>query len=103
MKKLFKYIFIILLLILLAVAAFIYTFDANKYKQEIAAVAGAITGRPVTINGDVDISVYPWIGVKLNDVIIENSPGFSRKDFASIGQFDISVKITPLLQKQLDI
>ena len=103
LKKLFKYILIFLLLVLLAVAAFVYTFDANQYKDEMAEVVGSIIGRPVSIRGDVDISVYPWIGVKINDMTIDNNSGFSRKKFASIGQFDISVRIIPLFQKQLDI
>ena len=103
MKKLFKFILILLLLILLAVAAFAYTFDANKYKEEVAEVIGLIVNRPVNIKGDVDISFYPWIGVKLNDMVIENNSGFSRKKFATIGQFDISIKILPLLEKRLDI
>lgn len=103
MKKLFKYILILLLLILLAVAAFVYTFDANKYKKEVAEVVALMIGQAVSIRGDVDISVYPWIGIKLNDVTVYNNSGFSRKNFATIGQFDISVKIIPLLQKRLDI
>ena len=103
MKKLFKFILILLLLVLLAVAAFVYTFDANKYKKEVAEIVGVIIGQPVSIKGNVDISVYPWIGIKLNDMVIKNNSGFSRKNFATIGQFDISVKIMPLLEKRLDI
>ncbi|MDH5388837.1 MAG: AsmA family protein [Gammaproteobacteria bacterium] len=103
MKKLLKYLSILLFLVLLASAAFVYTFDANQYKKEVADVIGSLLDRPVTIKGDVDISVYPWIGIKLNDLNIENKPGFSRTNFASIGQFDISIKIIPLLQKKLDI
>ena len=103
MKKLFKYILIFLILILLAVGAFVYTFDANQYKEEVADVIEAVIGRPVSINGDVDISVYPWIGIKLNEMVVANGPGFSRKNFATIGQFDVSVQIMPLLEKRLDI
>ncbi|MDH5613078.1 MAG: AsmA family protein [Gammaproteobacteria bacterium] len=103
MKKLFKYTFIFLLLILLAVTVFIYTFNANQYREELAGAVGAVLGRPVSISGDLDITLYPWIGVKLNDVTIENNSGFSKKNFATIGQFNISVKVLPLFQKQLDI
>lgn len=103
MKKLFKYTLVLLLLVLLAVAGFVYTFDANKYKNEISAMIEDIVNRPVTISGDVAISVYPWIGVKLNEVTIENAQGFSKSEFATIGQFDINVKLLPLLQKHLDV
>jgi len=60
-------------------------------------------GQPVKIAGDIEVSVYPWIGVKINDVTVENGPGFSKKIFATIGQFDIKTKIIPLLQKRLEI
>lgn len=103
MKKLLIFILILLVLIISASAAFIYTFDANKYKEEVAEVVTSFVGLPVNIKGDVDISIYPWLGVKLNDVAIENNSGFSRKTFATIGQFDISVNIMPLLEKRLDI
>jgi AsmA protein len=36
-------------------------------------------------------------------VTIGNPPGFSKKNFGNIGQFDIRIKILPLLQKRLDI
>ena len=103
MKKLLKLILILFLLVILAAAAFVYTFDANKYKEEVSEIVGVIIGQPVSIKGNVDISVYQWIGIKLNDMVIKNNSGFSRKNFATIGQFDISVKIMPLLEKRLDI
>ncbi|MDH5711485.1 MAG: AsmA family protein [Gammaproteobacteria bacterium] len=103
MKKIIKIIVLLLFLVVLAAAVFVYTFDANKYKTEIASVAQALTGRTVTIEGDAEISVYPWIGIKLNNVVIDNGAGFSKQTFARIGQFDINVKIIPLLQKRLDI
>ena len=103
MKKLFKYTLLLLLIVLLAGAGFVYTFDANKYKTEISQIIEDIVNRPVTISGDVAISVYPWIGVKLNEVTIENTQGFSKAEFATIGQFDINVKLLPLLQKHLDV
>jgi len=93
----------IVVLLVIAVAGFVYTFDANKYKEEIADLAESATGRPISIAGDMDISLYPWIGIKINDVTIENTAGFSNQTFATIGQFDVRVKIIPLLKKRLDI
>ncbi|MCW8830988.1 MAG: AsmA family protein [Gammaproteobacteria bacterium] len=103
MKKALVVILVLLLLTIVTAATFIYTFDANQYKEEIAHAIGELTNRPVSISGDVEISVYPWIGVKLNQVSIKNKAGFSKTNFATVGQFDISVKISPLLDKQLDV
>lgn len=102
-KTILKVLAGLILLLVVAVAGFVYTFDANNYKQEIAGLAESVTGRPVIIAGDMDISLYPWIGIKVNDVTVQNSPGFTRETFATIGQLDVSIKIVPLLQKRLDI
>jgi AsmA protein len=93
----------LVVLIVIAIAGFIYTFDANNYKEEITELAESVTGRPISVEGDMDISLYPWIGIKINDVTIENTPEFSNKTFATIGQFDVRIKVMPLLQKRLDI
>ena len=103
MKKFITIIFILLLLVVLAVSAFVYMFDANEYKQELAEVAQSYTGRPIALNGDVKLSLYPWIGVQLQNVTIGNKAGFSKKDFASIERFDINIKILPLLFSRLEI
>jgi AsmA protein len=103
MKTFIKFFAGLLVLLVIAAAGFLYTFDANSYKHEIAGLAEAVTGRPISIAGDMDISLYPWIGIKVNEVTIENSAGFSRRTFATIGQLDVSVKIVPLLQKRLEI
>jgi len=89
--------------VILLAAGFIYTFDANKYKNEMAEVVATLIGRQVDIGGDVNISIYPWIGVKLNDLTIENNAGFTKKTFAKIGQFDINIQIMPLLEDRLEI
>ena len=103
MKKVLIAILIVFLLVILLAAGFIYTFDANKYKNEVAEVVATLIGRQVDIGGDVKISIYPWIGVKLNDLTIENNAGFTKKTFAKIGQFDINIQIMPLLEDRLEI
>ena len=102
-KTLAKILAGLVLLFVIAVGVFLYTFDANNYKQEITELAGVMTGRTISIAGDMDISVYPWIGIKVNDVTVGNSAGFSNPVFATIGQLDVSVKIMPLLSRHLDV
>lgn len=103
MKTFLKIFAGLLVIIIIAVVAFVYTFDANNYKQDLTEVVEAITARPVNIAGDIELSLYPWIGIKVNHVTIENPPGFSKKTFATIGQFDIRINIMPLFQKRLNI
>lgn len=103
MKTVVKVFVGIVVLITVAVVGFVYTFDANNYREEITAAVEAVTGRSIKISGDMTISLYPWIGIKIHDMAIENRDGFSRRDFASVDQFDIRVKILPLLERRLDV
>lgn len=102
-KTLLKIFAGVVVLVSAAVIGIVYSFDANNYKEEFADLAEAATGRSLSIAGDVDISLYPWIGLKVHDVSIENPDGFSDRAFATVGQFDVRVKIAPLLQRRLDI
>jgi AsmA protein len=103
MKIFFKIFAGLIVVLILAVVGFVYSFDANNYKEELTEIAESIVGRPITIAGDINISLYPWIGIKIDKVTIDNPVGFSKKTFATIGQFDVRIKITPLIQKRLDI
>jgi AsmA protein len=103
MKTFLKVFTGIVVLLVIAIAGFVYTFDANNYREEIAELIETVTDRPISIAGDMDISIYPWIGIKINDVTIQNAAGFSNRTFASIGQFDVRVKMLPLLKKRLEI
>jgi AsmA protein len=103
MKKLFKIIIGLLLFILLAVAALLITFDANNYKNQITEQVEQQTGRKFKIDGDIQLSVFPWIGLKLEQVALGNAQGFSERAFAEITQLDVKVMVLPLLKKEVQV
>ncbi|MBT8129629.1 MAG: AsmA family protein [Gammaproteobacteria bacterium] len=103
MKTFFKLMAGLIVIVIIALAGFIFTFDANQYKTEITDQLESATGRQINIAGDLDISLYPWIGIKVNDVTVSNNEAFSNKAFLTVGQCDVRVKILPLLQKRLEI
>jgi len=103
-KTFLKIISVFLLLLVVAVTGFVATFDANDYREEVVALAETVTGREISIAGDVDVSVeYPWLSIKVNKIAIDNPPGFGKKTFATIDEFDVSLKIIPLLFDRLNI
>ncbi len=99
--KIFSAVFVLLLI---AVAGFLYTFNANDYRDEMIAIAEAVTGRNISIAGDLEVSLeYPWLGIRLEKISIDNPSGFGDNTFATIDRFDVSLKIIPLLLNRLDI
>ena len=103
MRRSFKFISIFLALVLLVLLAFVATFDANNYKPQIIEQVEKATGRSFSIDGDINLSIFPWIGLKVEDVALGNEKGFKAKNFAAIKQLDIKVNVLPLLKKEVEI
>lgn len=99
----FKIIIILVVLLLLALVAFVATFDANNYKPEIIEQVENATGRSFTIDGEIHLSVFPWVGLKVDNVALGNAEGFKSAQFAAIEQLDIRVNVLPLLKKEVEI
>ena len=107
MKKLIKVVFIlgILLLVLIVGALLIIPRFVNvqKYKPQIEKKVADVTGRQFALNGPINLSLFPWVGVRLSDVHLGNPPGFKEKDFVSVKSFEVRVKVLPLLSKEVEV
>ncbi len=107
MKKGIKWIGIIggILVVLVIVVLLIVPFfvDVQKYKPEIERRVSEATGRPFTIGGDLQLSLFPWIGLTFSDLHLGNPSGFKENDLISIEAFDVKVKLIPLLSKDIQV
>ncbi len=101
-KKTVKYSLGLLLLvmgILLVVPLFI---DVNDYKPQIAKAVEDATGRALQV-GDIEASLFPWIGLRLQDVRLANRAGFSNRDFLKVDSLNIQLDLLPLLSREIEI
>lgn len=107
MKKLLKWIaaIVVVVVVLLVAAAFVLPMivDPNDYKEEISAAVSKKTGRDLTIEGDIKWSVFPSIGIELNDVSLSNPGGFGDQPMLDIGEAGISLKFLPLLKRRVEV
>lgn len=85
---------------LLIIPSFI---DVNKYKPELEKYVSEATGRPLSVGGDVGLSLFPWAGVSFSNLKLGNVPAFTEKDFLTVKSFDVRVKLLPLLSKQVEV
>ena len=90
---LFNCIFIILFIAFIAILALAVTFDANNYKPQIIEQVEKATGRTFTIDGDINLSVFPWVGLKVESASLGNEKGFKAQQFAAIKQLDVKVNV----------
>lgn len=107
MEKPFKAILstIAAIVLLLIAAAFIlpFVFDPNDFKPEIAAAVKEKTGRELVLDGELKLSLFPWIGVSTGKIALSNAPGFQDRPFATIEEGDVKVLLLPLLSKKVDV
>ncbi len=93
----------ILLTIVIALAIWLLTFDANENKDWIAAKFRERTGRELTLGGNIELSIYPWLGLTAERVAIGNATGFSEEPLLSADELAFRIKLLPLLGSRYEI
>ncbi len=72
----------------------------NGVKGQIAETLSQATGRPVTIHR-LSLSVFPWLGIRLDGATLGNAPGFGSVPLARVDDARIEVRILPLLKRRI--
>lgn len=107
MKRLLKWSGIVIggLVILFVLALLIIQmfYDDNKLKLIIERTVENATGREFVLGGEVELSLFPWAGVTLTDVSLGNPKGFGEKPFAAFSEFEVRMKLLPLLAKDVQV
>lgn len=107
MKRLFKMLLILttslIALLLIAILIIVFVIDLNDYKPQIANLVEKQIGRTLTIEGDIHLTFYPWLGFHLGKVSLGNAPGFEEPEFAKFEQAQAKIKVLPLFKKQIEI
>lgn len=102
-KLLFSLVFVVIVLAVLAAVVVTVFVDPNDFKPQIAKFVEDRTGRSLAIDGDLKLSVFPWLGLQLGTTSLGNAKGFQAAEFARIEKVDINVKLLPLLRKELEM
>ena len=85
---------------LLAVPALV---PADTVKEQIARAVGDATGRDVTINGEVSVSLLPRLKLELNDVALANVPGADNANMATLKQLIVQLRVLPLIRREVAV
>jgi len=103
MRLLFKTVIFIVVLVIAALIALPFFINPNDYKQEITEQVENATGRTLTIDGDIGLSVFPWIALELGHLSLSNAEGFKSDTFAKVDAAQVRIKLLPLLSKKLEL
>ena len=94
---------VLLLFVLSTMIAIVILVNPNDYKDQIEQTISEVSGRDLHINGAINLSVFPWLGLELNDVSLDNLPGFSEPHFAEVEKLNIKVALLPLLVLKVEV
>jgi len=75
-------------------------FDPNDFRENISAAVKKSTGRDMTIEGDLSLSVFPWIAVEIGRTKLGNAKGFGDEPFLTFDNARLSVRLLPLILHQ---
>ena len=107
MGRLFKLIGIVigaLVVLVIAVAVGVALFfDPNDYKDQIAAAVANATGRELTLEGDLELRLFPTLSISLGPAQLSNAEGFGEQPFAEIERAALDVALLPLLGRRIEI
>lgn len=99
--KIFLWIvFSVFALILIVAVVLPLVLNPNNYKDDAARVTLEQTGRELKINGDIKLTIFPWLGATVKDVTLANAEGFGPEPFAQVAELNVGVRLMPLLFDQ---
>jgi len=75
-------------------------FDPNDYKTEIAQLAEKKAGISLQINGDINWSVFPWLGLELNQI---NARFQGQPALATLNRAQLAVRLPALLDGKVEM
>jgi len=102
MKRILKYTFISLILLIAILIAVPFFLNVNDYKPLLVEKIKQATGRDIDF-GEIKASLFPWVGVSIEKVRMSNAAGFSSEAFVRADNLDIQVAFMPLLHKEVVI
>ena len=89
-----------LLLVLLAVPMLV---DVERFKPRILSAISDGVGRPVTMDGPLQLSLLPRPRLSAEGLAVADRPGFGDRPMVTVDRLDVEIALLPLLSGNLDI
>src|SRR5262249_54922995 len=89
----------VVVLAIIGLVVLVSAFDAEKYKPELVKAVKDKTGRTLVIGDPLKLTLFPSLGLDTGRVALSESG--SNKPFARIGKLHASVRVLPLLARQV--
>ncbi len=96
---------VIAFIVLVIIAAFVVPgfMDWNSYKPEISERVEALTGRQLSIDGDIEISLLPSPKLRVSGARLSNVEGANAADMMRLQALDLQLALGPLLSGDFQV
>ena len=104
LKKLLIGLGVVVVLLIAAVFIVPALIPMETYKEsELTARVKAATGRDLTIEGDVTLSLFPTLGLEVGKVAFSNAAGAAEPQMVSLSGMTVALKLMPLLSSRIEV
>ncbi len=90
-------------LLLMSILGIMLFFNPNDYKPQITQLVRDYTGRDLQVAGEIQLSLYPWLGIQVDQISISNPENFQTSHFASAQKAVVRAKLLPLFSQQFEV
>ncbi len=80
-----------------------WTLDPAGLKPRLIEAAERATGRKMTIDGPIGLSLSLVPTITMRDVALTNPPGFSRPDMITVSRVELGLALMPLLRHRFEV
>lgn len=94
---------VLVLVLVAAIGIFVATFDPNDLKGRIVEAVREQTGRELTIEGEIGLSIFPYVGFTLGPTRLGDASGFGDDPFVRFERAAASVRLLPLLTSSIQV
>ena len=94
---------LVVVLVILAAIVLPRFFDPNDFRGEIADAVREKTGRELIIEGDLKLTVIPWLGVSIGRTSLSNDPAYGDTPMVAIEDASVGVRLIPLLSRRIEV
>ncbi len=102
-RFLFKAVFTLALMAALALGAIAFLVPEDVVRDQVASLVKQQTGRDLTVRGKTSFSMFPNVGVELEDVSISNPPGMKSGEMLRMGSLNLNLKLLPLVSRRVEV
>lgn len=103
LKRLLLGLAAVLALLVVVLAVLVWTFDANAYRDEIATAVEQRTGRNFAVDGDLSLTLVPWLGLAMEQARLGNAQGFGDEPMARVERVHLAARFWPLLRGDVEL